>query len=265
MAEVMKLFENGRLLLISGPCVVESRDSVFRIAEALKKITADRPVDFFFKASYDKANRTSIESFRGPGMDESLSILADVKSTFDLPIVTDVHESSHVADVAQVVDMIQIPAFLCRQTDLLVAAGATGLPVNVKKGQFAAPEDMEHVVDKVIAGGTAGQVMLCERGTTFGYRNLVVDFRSLPIMRQFAPVVFDGTHSVQRPGGLGGKSGGDRHMIPYLVRAAAAVGIDGLFIETHYNPDAALSDGPNMVPLDELPALLDTVDRLRAL
>jgi len=265
MEGVNMLFKNGRLLLIAGPCVVESRDNVFRIAERLKKMTADRPVDFYFKASYDKANRTSVESFRGPGMDESLAILAEVKSAFDLRLNTDVHESIQVPAVAQVVDMIQIPAFLCRQTDLLVAAGATGLPVNVKKGQFAAPEDMEHVVDKVIAGGAAGQVMLCERGTTFGYRNLVVDFRSLPIMRQFAPVVFDGTHSVQRPGGLGGKSGGDRHMIPYLVRAAAAVGIDGLFIETHFNPDAALSDGPNMVPLDELPALLDTVDRLRAL
>ncbi|MHC4952451.1 MAG: 3-deoxy-8-phosphooctulonate synthase [Planctomycetota bacterium] len=259
----MKLFENGRLLLIAGPCVVESRDSVFRIAEALKKLTADRPVDFFFKASYDKANRTSVESFRGPGMEESLAILAEAKREFDLFVDTDVHESRQVPVAAEVVDMIQIPAFLCRQTDLLLAAGATGKPVMVKKGQFAAPEDMEHVVDKVIAGGGGGQVALCERGTTFGYRNLVVDYRSLPIMRQFAPVVFDGTHSVQRPAGLGGRSGGDRHMIPYLVRAAAAVGIDGLFIETHHDPDQALSDGPNMIPLKDLPALLDTVDSIR--
>jgi 2-dehydro-3-deoxyphosphooctonate aldolase (KDO 8-P synthase) len=260
----MKYFENGRLLLLAGPCVVESRDSTFRIAERLKKITADRPIDFVFKASYDKANRTSVESFRGLGIQENLAILDEVRKEFDVPVVSDVHESIQVEEAAQVLDFLQIPAFLCRQTDLLVAAGATGKPVMVKKGQFAAPEDMEHVVDKVISGGGGGQVALCERGTTFGYRNLVVDFRSLPIMRQFAPVVFDGTHSVQRPSGLGGKSGGDRHMIPYLVRAAAAVGIDGLFIETHYDPDSALSDGPNMLALDRLPALLDAVESLRA-
>ena len=260
----MKYFENGRLLLLAGPCVVESRDNVFRIAEGLKKLTENRPVDFVFKASYDKANRTSVTSFRGRGIEENLAILADVRREFDVPVVSDVHESSQVAMAAEVLDFLQVPAFLCRQTDLLVAAGSTGKPVMVKKGQFAAPEDMEHVVDKVISGGGGGQIALCERGTTFGYRNLVVDYRSLPIMRQFAPVVFDGTHSVQRPAGLGGKSGGDRHMIPYLVRAAAAVGIDGLFLETHFDPDSALSDGPNMLPLEELPALLDTVDTLRA-
>lgn len=260
----MKYFENGRLLLLAGPCVVESRDNVFRIAEGLKKLTENRPVDFVFKASYDKANRTSVESFRGRGIEENLGILDAVRREFDVPVVSDVHESIQVEAASQVLDFIQIPAFLCRQTDLLVAAGATGKPVMVKKGQFAAPEDMEHVVDKVISGGGGGQIALCERGTTFGYRNLVVDYRSLPIMRQFAPVVFDGTHSVQRPGGLGRKSGGDRHMIPHLVRAAAAVGIDGLFLETHFDPDSALSDGPNMLPLNELAALLDTVETLRA-
>ena len=261
----MNLFKNGRLLLLAGPCVVESRDNVFRIAEALKEITADLPVDFVFKASYDKANRTSVESFRGLGIEQNLEILDDVRREFDLKVISDVHESIQVEAAAQVLDFIQVPAFLCRQTDLLVAAGTTGKPVVVKKGQFAAPEDMEHVVDKVISGGGGGPIMLCERGTTFGYRNLVVDFRSLPIMRQFAPVIFDGTHSVQRPSGLGGKSGGDRHMIPYLVRAAAAVGIDGLFLETHFDPDSALSDGPNMLPLDELAQLLDTVFTIRAM
>jgi len=261
----VKLFENGRLLFFAGPCVVESRDNVFRIAEQLKKITADRPIDFVFKASYDKANRTSVESFRGLGIEQNLEILDEVRRAFDVPVISDVHESIQVELASEVLDFLQVPAFLCRQTDLLVAAGATGKPVMVKKGQFAAPEDMEHVVDKVISGGGGGPIMLCERGTTFGYRNLVVDFRSLPIMRQFAPVVFDGTHSVQRPSGLGGKSGGDRHMIPHLVRAAAAVGIDGLFLETHFDPDSALSDGPNMIPLDDLPALLDVVETLRAI
>jgi 2-dehydro-3-deoxyphosphooctonate aldolase (KDO 8-P synthase) len=260
----MKLFEQGRLLLISGPCVVESRDVTLRIAERLKKITADRPLDLVFKASFDKANRTSGRSFRGPGDEEALAILADVRKELDLPVNTDVHESPQVPRVAGVVDMIQIPAFLCRQTDLLRAAGATGKPVFIKKGQFMAPEDMQHAVEKVAAVSGHGPVLLGERGTTFGYQNLVVDFRSLPIMRQFAPVVFDGTHSVQRPGGLGGKSGGDAAMIPGLVRAAVAVGIDGLFLETHEDPAQALSDGPNQIRLDDLPALLDQVERIRS-
>lgn len=255
---------SDRLLLFAGPCVVEERAVVMRIAERLGKIAAARPIDLVFKASYDKANRTSIESFRGPGMDEALRILAEVGRELGLKLNTDVHETGHVAQVAQVVDYLQIPAFLCRQTDLLVAAGATGKPVMVKKGQFLAPEDMRHAVAKVKAGGGGGPVLLCERGTTFGYGNLVVDFRSLPILRQFAPVVFDGTHSVQRPGGLGHASGGDAAMIPHLVRAAAAVGIDGLFLETHEDPAAALSDGPNMIALDDLPALLDTVLAIRA-
>jgi 2-dehydro-3-deoxyphosphooctonate aldolase (KDO 8-P synthase) len=260
----MKLFADGRLLLISGPCVVENRDVTLRIAEHLKKITSDRPLDLVFKASFDKANRTSGGSFRGPGEQEALAILADVRRELGIPVNTDVHETPQVARVAEVVDMIQIPAFLCRQTDLLRAAGATGKPVFVKKGQFMAPEDMRHAVEKVESVPGHGPVLLGERGTTFGYQNLVVDFRSLPIMRRYAPVVFDGTHSVQRPGGLGGKSGGDAEMIPFLVRGAAAVGIDGLFLETHEDPSKALSDGPNTIRLDDLPALLDQVERIRS-
>ncbi|MHC4938541.1 MAG: 3-deoxy-8-phosphooctulonate synthase [Planctomycetota bacterium] len=259
----MKFFEDGRLLLIAGPCVIESRDQVLKTAEKLKRITENRPLDYVFKASFDKANRTSVENFRGPGLEKGLEILAEVKSEFGLPVNSDVHDVSQVEPAAEVLDIIQIPAFLCRQTDLLVSAGKTGKPVMVKKGQFMAPEDLEHIIGKVKAGGDS-PVMACERGTTFGYKNLVVDMRSLVIMRRFAPVVFDGTHSVQRPAGLGGMSGGDREMIPYLVRAAAAVGIDGLFLETHHCPDEALCDGPNQLPLEELPALLDTVQALRA-
>jgi len=254
---------DGRLLLIAGPCVIESREQILRTAERLKAITENRPVQYVFKASYDKANRTSVENYRGPGLEKGLEILAEVKREIGLPVNSDVHDVSQVAPAAEVLDILQIPAFLCRQTDLLVAAGRTGLPVMVKKGQFMAPEDLEHSLNKVKAGGGGGAVLACERGTTFGYKNLVVDMRSLPIMRRFAPVVFDGTHSVQRPSGLGGKSGGDREMIPYLVRAAAAVGIDGLFLETHHCPDEALCDGPNQLPLEELPALLDEVQRIR--
>jgi len=260
----MKLFEDGRLLLIAGPCVIESRDQILRTAERLQRIVEGRPLDFVFKASYDKANRTSVDNYRGPGLEKGLAILAEVKREFGLPVNSDVHDVSQVAPAAAVLDIIQIPAFLCRQTDLLVAAGRTGKPVMVKKGQFMAPEDLEHSIGKVKAGGGGAPVLLCERGTTFGYKNLVVDMRSLVLMRRFAPVVFDGTHSVQRPAGLGGKSGGDREMIPYLVRAAAAVGIDGLFLETHHCPDEALCDGPNQLPLEDLPALLDAVEALRA-
>ena len=260
----MNPFAEGRLLFIAGPCVVEGRDITLRIAERLKEITADRPVNFLFKASFDKANRTSADSFRGLGMQEALAILDDVRSEVGVCVNTDVHEAAHVAEVAQSVDTVQIPAFLCRQTSLLQAAGATGKPVFVKKGQFLAPEDMRHQVAKVQSVEGHGPVALVERGTTFGYANLVVDFRSLPIMRQYAPVVFDATHSGQRPGGLGDKSGGDVAMVPVLARAAAAVGIDGLFLETHEDPSQALSDGPNMVPLDELPALLDQVLAIRS-
>jgi len=254
---------NEKLILIAGPCVIEGREITLRIAERLRSIVAGRPVEFFFKSSFDKANRTSVESFRGPGLKAGLEILNEVGRECGLRVVTDIHLPGQAAPVAEVVDMLQVPAFLCRQTDLLTAAGACGKPVLVKKGQFLAPEDMRHAVAKVKAGGGGGEVLLCERGSTFGYANLVVDFRSLPILRRFGRVVFDGTHSVQRPGGLGDATGGDREMIPVLVRAAAAAGIDGLFLETHQDPSQAKSDGPNQLPLDALPALLDAVERIR--
>ena len=260
----MSLFADGKLLLVAGPCVVEAQDVVFRIAERLAAACASRPIRLVFKASWDKANRSSIRSFRGPGMEAALEVLQGVRRRFGLPGNTDVHESDQVSWVADAVDVLQVPAFLCRQTDLLLACAASGKPVLVKKGQFLAPEEMGNVVEKIRSVERHGEVALVERGTTFGYHNLVVDFRSLPIMRKLAPVVFDGTHSVQRPGGLGHASGGDASMIPYLVRAAAAVGVDGIFLETHEDPSKALSDGPNMVPLDRLPALLDQVLALRA-
>ncbi|MGQ0612537.1 MAG: 3-deoxy-8-phosphooctulonate synthase [Planctomycetaceae bacterium] len=259
----MSLYARGRLLLIAGPCVVEDRETVLSIATELKGICAKRPIDLIFKASWDKANRSSIRSFRGPGREEALAVLRAVRDRLGLPVNTDVHESDQVTVVAEAVDTLQIPAFLCRQTDLLLACAATGKPVFVKKGQFLAPEEMGNVAEKFRSVAGHGELSLVERGTTFGYHNLVVDFRGLPIMRKFAPVVFDGTHSVQRPGGLGDKSGGDAAMIPHLVRAAAAVGIDGLFLETHHDPAKALSDGPNMISLAALPALLDTVLRIR--
>lgn len=259
----MKLFADGRLLLVAGPCVVEGREITLRIAERLKELVSTRPIDLLFKASYDKANRTSADSFRSIGFDEALAILSEVRREVGVPVHTDVHEPVQVEAVAAAVDSLQIPAFLCRQTSLLQAVGATGKPVLIKKGQFLAPEDMRHQVAKVESMEGHGPVALVERGTTFGYGNLVVDFRSLPIMRRYAPVVFDGTHSVQRPGGLGDRSGGDASMVPTLVRAAAAVGIDGLFLETHVDPSQALSDGPNMVPLDRLAGLVDDVLRIR--
>ena len=209
---------SARLRLFAGPCVVEGRDVVFRIAERLKSIVAERPVDFVFKASFDKANRTSAGSFRGIGVEKALGILEAVRAELGLAVLTDVHEPAQVARVADAVDWLQVPAFLCRQTDLLHAVGATGKPVLVKKGQFVSPESMAHAVAKVESGGGGGEIWLCERGSSFGYGNLVVDFRSLPILRKFAPVVFDGTHSVQRPSGLGDASGGDREYIPTLVR-----------------------------------------------
>lgn len=245
-------------VLIAGPCAVESRDLCFEVAWRLKEITAALGVPFIFKASYDKANRTSAESFRGPGMDEGLAILAAVREEVGVPILTDVHEASHAAIAADAVDVIQIPAFLCRQTDLLIACAETGKAVNIKKGQFLAPEDMQYAVTKIRATGN-DRVCLTERGTSFGYHNLVVDMRGLAIMRQFAPVIFDATHSVQTPGGQGGASGGRREFAPLLARAAAAVGVDGFFIETHPNPDRAQSDGPNMIPLDDIPHLLESL------
>jgi 2-dehydro-3-deoxyphosphooctonate aldolase (KDO 8-P synthase) len=241
--------------LIAGPCVIEDADDCRRLAERLRAIAADAGMPFVFKASFDKANRSSIDSYRGPGMEKGLALLHRIGQELDVPVTTDIHTPEQAEPAAQAVDLLQIPAFLCRQTDLLVACGRTGRPVNVKKGQFVAPEDMRYAVAKVASTGNT-QICLTERGTTFGYHNLVVDMRALPKMRALAPVVFDGTHAVQSPGGAGGKSGGDRAMAPYLLRAAVAAGVDAIFIETHFNPDQALSDGPNMIPTEELPPLL---------
>lgn len=247
-------------VLICGPCQIESRDHTLRMAEAIKQAAGDMPL--VFKASFDKANRTSGASQRGVGIDAGLSILADVRAQIGVPVLTDVHDPAQCAVVAEVVDMLQIPAFLCRQTDLLQAAAATGKPVNVKKGQFLAPWDMRHVADKMVSAGN-DQITLCERGTSFGYNTLVSDFRALPIMAQSGfPVVFDATHSVQQPGGLGGSSGGQREFVPVLARAALAVGVAGLFIEAHDDPDNAPSDGPNMLPVDGLSALLGRWEKI---
>jgi 2-dehydro-3-deoxyphosphooctonate aldolase (KDO 8-P synthase) len=250
-----------RLVLFAGPCAAESYDICMETGTKVKELCAELGIEYVFKASYDKANRTSSGSYRGPSMDAGLEILSKVRKDLKVPIVTDVHESNQCAEVASVVDVLQIPAFLCRQTDLLVAAAKTGKPVKVKKGQFMAPEDMKYAVDKVRGEGN-NNVFLTERGSSFGYHNLVVDFRSLPIMRQYTPVVFDVTHSIQRPGGLGGKSGGDRQFAPYLAKAAASVGVDGFFIETHPNPEKALSDGPNMVPLKEMREFLVSLKKV---
>lgn len=252
------------LALIGGPCVMEPDDLTLRIAERLARIGGELGIPVVFKASFDKANRTSKSSYRGVGIDEGLKVFERVKAATGLPVTTDVHESGQAAPVAEVVDLLQIPAFLARQTDLLEAAAATGRPVNVKKGQFMAPWDMTHVVAKVIGHGGLG-VLLTERGTTFGYGRLVNDFRAIPIMQSTgAPVVFDATHSVQLPSAGQGASAGEREMIPYLARAAVAAGVDALFLETHPEPERALSDGPNAVRLAELPELLRLCLRLRA-
>lgn len=245
------------LTLIAGPCVIESEKIVRDIAEKLKRITQDLNVPFIFKASYDKANRSSIQSFRGPGLKEGLKILQKIKTDLELPILSDVHKEEEVEPAAEVLDVLQIPAFLCRQTDLLVKAASTGKPVNVKKGQFMAPWDMKNVVNKLEESGNKN-ILLTERGATFGYNNLVVDMRSLVLMRDYGyPIVFDATHSLQQPGGQGTKSGGQREMVPDLARGAVAVGCDALFMEVHPDPDKALSDGPNMLKLDLLPELLE--------
>ncbi len=249
-----------RMVLFAGPCAAESYDICMETGSEVKRICGALGIDYVFKASFDKANRTSASSYRGPSMDGGLGILARVKNDLKVPVVTDVHESHQCTEVATVADVLQIPAFLCRQTDLLIAAAKTGKAVKVKKGQFMAPEDMKYAVDKVREAGNAN-VFLTERGTSFGYHNLVVDMRSLPVMRQYAPVIFDVTHSIQQPGGLGGKSGGQREFAPYLTRAAAAVGVDGFFIETHPNPAKALSDGPNMVPLKEMEDFLGMIKK----
>lgn len=253
------------LVLIAGPCVAESDSLVDEIAERLVETTLAHGMDLVFKVSYDKANRTSVDSFRGPGLDEGLTMLERVKTTFGVPVLTDIHDVSEAAPVAEVADIIQIPAFLCRQTDLIAAAAETGKPVNVKKGQFMAPWDMENVIRKVRASGDS-QVILTERGTSFGYNNLVVDMRSLAVMRSMdVPVVLDATHSVQLPGGSGDRSSGQRQYVEHLARAGAAVGIDGLFLEVHPNPDQALCDGPNALDLADLPALISQVKEIDAL
>lgn len=250
------------LLLIAGPCVIESESLCLRIAEELTGIANDLPVQVVFKASFDKANRTSAGSFRGPGADEGLAILDRVRAATGLPVTTDVHLPDQATAAGHVCDLLQIPAFLCRQTDLLLAAAATGRAVNVKKGQFLAPADMKHAVAKLLAGG-CHDVLVCERGTFFGYGRLVNDFGGLPIMRSLGvPVIFDATHSVQRPASLGQATGGDRELVEPLARAAAAVGIDGLFLETHPDPDRSPSDGPTMVPLGELRGVLARVLRI---
>jgi 2-dehydro-3-deoxyphosphooctonate aldolase (KDO 8-P synthase) len=242
--------------LIAGPCVIESRDSVLRHAERIRDVAARVGVPLVFKCSFDKANRTSIESFRGVGMEEGLKILGEARREIGVPVLTDVHDAAQAAPVAEVVDVLQTPAFLCRQTDFILAVAATGKPMNIKKGQFLSPWEMQPVVEKARSVGNH-QVMVCERGFAFGYKNLVSDFRSLVILRETgAPVVFDATHSVQLPGGHGTASGGQREFVPYLARAAAAVGVDAIFMEVHEDPDRALSDGPNNWPLDRLEPLL---------
>jgi 2-dehydro-3-deoxyphosphooctonate aldolase (KDO 8-P synthase) len=246
----------GQLFLIAGPCVIESETHVRTMADALQRITADLGVPFIFKASYDKANRTSVKSFRGPGLKEGTRILGRLARETGLPVLTDVHEPSHCEAVAEAVDVLQIPAFLCRQTDLLVAAGKTGRAINIKKGQFVAPWDMAHTVEKVRSTGNE-RVFLTERGSSFGYNTLVVDYRSLAIMRAMAPVVFDGTHSVQQPSAANGVSGGQPEFIPLLARAAVAAGIDGLFLEVHDDPPHAKSDGANALDLKLLKPLLE--------
>jgi 2-dehydro-3-deoxyphosphooctonate aldolase (KDO 8-P synthase) len=253
------------LVLIAGPCALESRDHALEMCQALVELAGRFGAGLIYKTSFDKANRTSLASPRGIGLGPALPILAELRERFGCPVVTDVHLPEQCAPVAEAVDVLQIPAFLCRQTDLLLAAAATGLPVNIKKGQFLAPWDMANVVAKMDQAGNR-KTLVCERGASFGYNTLVSDMRALPILAETGcPVVFDATHSVQQPGGLGGRSGGERRFVPVLARAAVAVGVAAVFIETHHDPDAAPSDGPNMVPLAEMPALLSNLlefDRL---
>src|SRR5215510_12911319 len=257
--------QNRSLFLIAGPCVIESPEHCRFVAQELKSITARCNVPFIFKASFDKANRSSVGSFRGLGIQRGLAVLRSIREELQIPVLTDVHEVEQVKPVAAVVDCLQIPAFLCRQTDLLVAAGKSGCAVNVKKGQFLAPWDMENVAKKLETSGCQ-RTLLTERGTSFGYNNLVVDVRSFPVMRQWGwPVVYDVTHSLQLPGGQGTASGGQSQFIEYLARAGVAAGIDGLFLEVHENPAKALSDGPNAFPLDRLEPLLQTLKRIHAI
>jgi 2-dehydro-3-deoxyphosphooctonate aldolase (KDO 8-P synthase) len=248
--------EGNPLVLIAGPCVIETFDATLETAVFLKELTEKLQIPFIFKTSYDKANRTSLNSYRGPGLSKGLEVISAIKERCDLPVISDVHRSDEIGAAAEVLDILQVPAFLCRQTDFVVAVSKSGKPVNIKKGQFLAPWDVEHVVEKVVSTGNR-QVLLTERGTTFGYNNLVVDFRSLSIMRGLGwPVVFDATHSVQLPGGGGKASGGQREFVPAMARAAVAAGVDGIFLEVHKDPECALCDGPNSLPLSSLEALL---------
>lgn len=261
----LRLGAKNPLFLIAGPCVIESESHARKMAESIAKIAADAGIPYIFKASYDKANRSSAKSFRGPGAKEGLRILGKIKSDLKLPVLTDIHEREQAAPASEVVDILQIPAFLSRQTDLLEAAAKTNRIVNVKKAQFLSPWDMKNVVEKLAATGN-DKIMLTERGATFGYQNLVVDVRSFPIMKKFGyPVVFDATHSVQLPGGQGNASGGQPEFIEPLARAAVAAGVDGIFLETHDNPVEALSDGPNALPLAQLPQLLARLKELSTL
>lgn len=252
----------GRFLFIAGPCVIEGRDITLRTAERLARLTAKMDIPFVFKSSYDKANRTSVTSFRGPGIEEGLRILSEVSQVCGVPVLTDVHTPAEAPLAAEVVDVLQVPALLCRQTDLLVACGKTGKAVNIKKGQFLSPYDMRYAIGKVESTGNT-QILVTERGTTFGYNNLVNDFRSFPIMKEFGyPIVFDATHSVQLPGGAGGSSAGQRQFVFPLAKAAVAVGVEGVFMEVHEDPSCALCDGENSVPMDNLPAMLEVLKRI---
>ena len=248
---------NKSFTLIAGPCVIESKEHALKTAEEISKICSSLNLQFIYKSSFDKANRTSLKSLRGPGIMESLEIFSAIKEKIGCPVITDIHEKEQIQIISNVIDVIQIPAFLCRQTDLLVAAAKTNLPIMVKKGQFLAPWDMKNVVDKISSNGKGG-IMICERGVSFGYNTLVSDFRSIPILKNLGhPVVFDATHSVQQPGGLGDKSSGQREFVPTLATAATAIGVASIFMETHEDPDNAPSDGPNMWPLNKLKGLLE--------
>ncbi len=254
---------DSAFFLIAGPCVIEDWDTCFSIASTLKQVTSELGIPYIFKASFDKANRTSIQSFRGPGMDDGLEILAKIKDTLGLPVISDIHSPDQVEKAAKVLDAIQIPAFLCRQTDLILAACNSGKPVNIKKGQFLAPNDCKNIIGKALSTGNAN-LAITERGTSFGYNNLVVDFRGIQILQQMdVPVIFDATHSVQLPGGSGGSSAGERQFVPVLSKAAIAAGADGLFMETHPDPDKALCDGPNSMPLDQMKALLKSLKAIK--
>ena len=256
---------NNPPLIIAGPCVIENEEIIFHTAQRLKEICLSVGLPFVFKSSFDKANRTSVTSFRGPGIEKGLRLLAEVKSRVAVPVISDIHSIEQIRPAAEILDIIQIPAFLCRKTDLLVAASNTGKPVSVKKGQFLAPWDVQNIIGKFTSTGNE-KLMLTERGTTFGYNNLVVDFRSFPIMRSFGyPVIFDVTHSLQLPGGQGGCSGGQREYAGTLARAAAAAGVDGFFMEVHPDPDIALCDGPNMIPLDEVEKLLRDIKKISSI